>query len=99
MPRLLAGPCFSVILPAPSSIFLTSPLMLASCAVAAVTSQAAANRAAAVWLNLFIVYSFLRLGFFGWDFVASFHGDVAGHAVIPMSGNQAGTLQRSGLAE
>jgi len=35
MPRLGAGPCLSVILPARSSIFLTSPLMALSYAVAA----------------------------------------------------------------
>jgi hypothetical protein len=42
----LAGPCFSVIFPEPASIFLTSPLMLASWAAVTLINRAAASTVA-----------------------------------------------------
>src|SRR5215472_8714302 len=58
IPRLLAGPCLSVIFPPLSSIFLTSPLIGELCATAAVANKVAISAAPAMRLNCFIVYSF-----------------------------------------
>src|SRR3954466_15757404 len=89
MPRLLAAPCLSVILPAPSSIFLTSPLIGALCAAAALSVRPSVNASAAVMRLI----DFMALS------IASVHGDVADHAVVAMAGDQAGKFERAGLGE
>src|SRR3954470_5608432 len=89
MPRFFAGPCLSVILPAPSSIFLTSPLIAAPWAAKApVARPTASDSAAAIRMMRFMGASFALL-----------HGDVADHAVVAVVGNQAGKFERAGLAE
>src|SRR6187402_1933397 len=89
MPRPLAGPCLSVILPALWSIFFTSPLIEALCAVAAPMVRPSVSASAAAMR----VIGFMALS------IASIHGDVADHAVIAMAGDQAGKFERAGLAE
>src|SRR6516165_9703727 len=94
MPRLLAGPCLSVILPAASSIFLTSPPMAEFCAAAVVKLRpTASTTAAAMRMIWFIVVSNVRFT------VSSFHGDMADHAVVAMVGDQAGKFEGAGLGE
>src|SRR5438445_1066674 len=88
MPRLLAGPCLSVILPAPSSIFFTSPLMEAACASALRVRPSVSASAAVMRMIGFMILS-----------IGSFHGDVADHAVVAMVGDQAGKFEGAGLGE
>src|SRR3954447_6440168 len=88
MPRLLAGPCLSVILPAPSSIFFTSALMEAACATALTVRPSVSASAAVTRMIRFMALS-----------IGSFHGDVANHAVIAMVGNQAGKFEGARLGE
>src|SRR6266702_2371666 len=94
MPRFLIGPCFSVILPALSSIFLTSPITVESCARPAVPVSARASSAAAVVeMSLFIV-------FLPCCWVAGLlDGDAPGHAVVPVIRDQAGIFEGAGLGE
>src|SRR3569833_4225910 len=89
MPRLLAGPCLSVILPAPSSIFLTSPLIAAPWAAKAPVARPTARDSAAA----------MRMMRFMGASLALLHGDVADHAVVAVVGNQAGKFARAGFAE
>src|SRR6478735_5825937 len=88
MPRFFAGPCLSVILPAPSSIFLTSPLIAAPWAARAPVAKPTASASAVI-----------RMMRFMGAFLALLHGDVADHAVVAVVGNQAGKFERAGLAE
>src|SRR3954447_12637841 len=89
MPRFFAGPCLSVILPAPSSIFLTSPLIAAPWAARAPVARPTASASAAA----------IRMMRFMGASLALLHGDVADHAVAAVVGNQAGKFERAGLAE
>src|SRR6478735_3130692 len=89
MPRFFAGPCLSVILPAPSSIFLTSPLIAAPWAARAPVERPTASDSAAA----------MRMMRFMGTSLALLHGDVADHAVVAVVGNQAGKFERAGLAE
>src|SRR3954447_6090665 len=89
MPRFFAAPCLSVILPAPSSIFLTSPLMAAPWAARAPVARLTASDSAAE----------MRMMRFMGTSLALFHGDVADHAVVAVVGYQAGKFERADLAE
>src|SRR5437879_61536 len=88
IPRPFAGPCLSVTLPAPSSIFFTSPLMEAACASVLRVRPSVRTSAAVMRLIGFIILS-----------IGSFHRDVANHAVVAMVGNQAGKFEGAGLGE
>src|SRR5438093_10711102 len=94
MPRLLAGPCRSVILPAPSSIFLTAPLMAEVCANATGIINATANIAAAVARTIFFIIFSFALGF-----LLFISRDLTDHPVVAMVGDQAGIFERPHLSE
>src|SRR6266852_319701 len=93
--RLLIGPLVIVIFPAPASIFLTTPLTIASSADASSdTKMESASVADASLLN-FIFFPFVGFRFCG----GLLDDDGSDHSGFPVIRNQAGIFEHADLGE
>src|ERR1700704_5722942 len=89
--RLLIGPLVSVILPAPASIFFTTPLTTSSWADAADEARTESASAAAASLLSFIFFPFVRFGLLP-------DHDRSDHSCFPVTRGRAGIIRTGRLA-